>query len=59
MIGDAVNLASRIEYLNKEFGTDILISENSYEQVKGIYKLVAMPSVEIRGKPNHRTFMLY
>ena len=50
VIGDAVNLASRIEYLNKEFGTDILISENSYEQVKGIYKLVAMPSVEIRGK---------
>ena len=50
VIGDAVNLASRIEYLNKEFGTDILISEDSYNQVKGKYRVVAMPSVEIRGK---------
>jgi adenylate cyclase len=45
-----VNLASRIEYLNKEFGTDVLISENSYEQVKGKYRLVAMAPIHIRGK---------
>ena len=50
VIGDAVNLASRIEYMNKEFGTDILISENSYEQIKGKFKLVAMPPIHIRGK---------
>lgn len=50
VIGDAVNLASRIEYMNKEFGTDILISEDSYEHIKGKYRVVEMPSVEIRGK---------
>lgn len=50
VIGDAVNLASRIEYMNKEFGTDILISEDSYKEVQGKYKVVAMALVEIRGK---------
>ena len=45
-----MNLASRIEYMNKEFGTDILISEDSYKEVQGKYKVVAMAPVEIRGK---------
>ncbi len=34
-IGDAVNLASRVESANKEAGTDFLISESVYQQVKG------------------------
>ncbi|TGK07808.1 HAMP domain-containing protein [Leptospira semungkisensis] len=50
VIGDAVNLASRIEYLTKEFGTDILISESSYEQVKDHYRFENLPPVWIRGK---------
>jgi adenylate cyclase len=50
VIGDTVNLASRIEYLNKEFKTDILISENSYAIVKDLYDTVQMPEVQIRGK---------
>lgn len=50
VIGDAVNLASRIEYLNKEFGTDILISESTRRILGDDYLLVAMPSVLIRGK---------
>ena len=33
-IGDAVNLASRIESANKEAGTEFLISEAAHEQVK-------------------------
>ena len=37
VIGDAVNLATRIEALNKPFGTDILISEDSYDLVKDIF----------------------
>ena len=34
VIGDAVNLGSRIEALNKQYGTHILISEFTYNQVK-------------------------
>jgi adenylate cyclase len=34
VIGDAVNLGSRIEHMNKEYGTNILISEFTYDQVK-------------------------
>ena len=34
VIGDAVNITSRIEAINKEAGTRFLISETVYEQVK-------------------------
>ena len=50
VIGDIVNLASRIEALNKPFATDLLISENTANEVKGIFKLLPMPTVKIRGK---------
>ncbi len=33
-IGDAVNFASRIEAANKEMGTEFLISEDTYQQVR-------------------------
>lgn len=50
IIGDAVNLASRIEALNKAFGTDILISQDSYERVHYLYKFETMPSIKVKGK---------
>ncbi len=50
VIGDAVNLASRIEFLNKPFGTDILISENSYKMVKGIFSVKKMQKITVKGK---------
>eukprot|EP01134_Creolimax_fragrantissima_P005342 CFRG5342T1 len=33
-LGDTVNFATRLEALNKEFGTEIIISESTYAQVK-------------------------
>ena len=50
VIGDAVNLASRIESLNKPFRTDILISEESYGRVEGIYKVEPMKRITVKGK---------
>lgn len=41
VIGDAVNLAARVESLNKELGTRILVTEATHERVKG--------EVEVRG----------
>jgi adenylate cyclase len=49
-IGDPVNLASRIESLTKPFQTDILISQHSYELVKGIFKVEPMKKITVKGK---------
>jgi adenylate cyclase len=50
VIGDAVNLASRIESLNKPFGTDILISDDTYSLVKDIYRVEPMKKIKVKGK---------
>jgi adenylate cyclase len=50
VIGDPVNLASRIESLNKPLGTDILISEDTWLLVKGQFVTEEMPSVTVKGK---------
>jgi adenylate cyclase len=50
VIGDPVNLASRIEALNKPFGTDILISESTWNLVKYFFITEEMPSVTVKGK---------
>lgn len=47
--GDAVNLAARLEQLNKEHGTTILISAATAELTEG-FDLRPMGSVPIRGK---------
>ena len=50
VIGDPVNLASRIEALNKPLGTDILISESTWNMVKYFFITEEMPSVTVKGK---------
>lgn len=50
VIGDAVNLASRIEQLNKAFGTDILLSEESYAEVRDIFRCIKMQKIYVKGK---------
>jgi adenylate cyclase len=50
VIGDAVNLASRTESLNKPFGTDILITENTWNLTGGRLVTEEMPPVRVKGK---------
>lgn len=55
VIGDAVNLASRIESLNKPFATDILISQDTYDQVSNLFDVVKMPAITVKGKTEPQT----
>jgi adenylate cyclase len=50
VIGDNVNLGARLESLNKEYGTRILISEATRRQLKGQYDLRALGEVLVKGK---------
>ncbi len=54
VIGDAVNLASRIESLNKTFGTDILISEASMKLAGDKFKVKAMKKIRVKGKKDYQ-----
>lgn len=50
VVGDGVNTTSRLQGLNKEFGTTILISETTYEAVKNEFECRQMPETHLRGK---------
>ncbi|GHV84420.1 adenylate/guanylate cyclase domain-containing protein [Spirochaetia bacterium] len=50
VIGDTVNLASRTESLNKPLGTDILITENTWELIRNYIITEEMPPVRVKGK---------
>jgi adenylate cyclase len=50
VIGDPVNLASRTEALNKPLGTDILITENTWELIGDRLVIEEMPPVTVKGK---------
>ncbi len=50
VVGDSVNLAARIEALNKEFNTDLLISHATREQLKDSFHLKPYEPVKVKGK---------
>ena len=52
VIGDTVNLASRLESYNKVYKTKLLISPTTYEEVKSFVDVIKISDVQIRGKAN-------
>jgi len=56
-IGDEVNLASRIETANKNFGTRLLISQSAFEEVQGLVKTHKMYRSGLKGKSGE--YVLY
>jgi adenylate cyclase len=48
-LGNTVNLAARLEGLNKQFGTTILVSESVYLRVQQCFQLRAIESVVAKG----------
>ena len=48
--GDAVNLAARLEQLNKEHGTRILVSAETVSLLQGDYRIESMGVMSVRGK---------
>lgn len=53
-IGDTVNLASRLESKTRELNEDILISEDTFNAVRGIFpgSLKSVGSVTVKGREN-------
>jgi adenylate cyclase len=50
LIGDGVNLASRLEGLCKQYHACILISENTFRRLRGTYRIREVDRVVVKGK---------
>lgn len=49
-IGDAVNIASRLEQLNKNFNTSIIISQYTYEKIRQFVEVKSLGKEKLKGK---------
>ena len=49
-MGDTVNVASRLEGLNKEFKTQIIVGESTKNAVKASYNWRSLGSVQVKGR---------
>jgi adenylate cyclase len=50
LVGDTVNLASRIQGLTKKFNTDILISAQSRARLADEFAVEELPATFVKGK---------
>ena len=58
VIGDVVNVASRIEQLNKQFGSQLLISETVWQDINGQFR-EATPIGAVRVKGREAPIQVY
>ena len=50
VLGDNVNLASRLEGINKYYGTEIIISANTHDLVKDDFEFRMLDKITVKGK---------
>ncbi|MGZ5553705.1 MAG: adenylate/guanylate cyclase domain-containing protein, partial [Chthoniobacterales bacterium] len=50
VIGDAVNLASRLEALTRTYGVDVLVGEKAAELIRDDFYLRSVARVQVKGK---------
>ncbi len=55
VIGDTVNLASRIEALTRVYGCDILLDERVAAHVQGMCPLILVDVARVKGRKGHST----
>ena len=57
LVGDTVNLASRIQGLTKKFSCDVILSQTTHDLVTGRFQMEQLPAVKVKGKS--RDVMVY
>jgi class 3 adenylate cyclase/CHASE2 domain-containing sensor protein len=50
LMGDNVNLGARLEGTNKVYGTNIIISEYTYEKIKDMFVVRELDNIRVKGK---------
>jgi hypothetical protein len=56
-LGDGVNVAARLEGINKQFGTTICVSDSIYDQTRS--DILARPLKRVQVKGRKTEFMIY
>jgi adenylate cyclase len=50
VLGDAVNLASRLEGVNKIYGTRIIVSQSTWEQCRDLFEFRRLDKISVKGR---------
>lgn len=50
VMGDDVNLASRLEGINKQYGTEVMLSEETYNKINGDFVCRELDLIRVKGK---------
>jgi class 3 adenylate cyclase len=57
LVGDTVNVASRVADLCKKYETDILVSQQTFQHLRQNYGLTALPPTQVKGRS--QSLMVY